>query len=141
MINSMKEGEICLFENIQTTNSFSLKKIAEYLFKKGCDFIILGEPEHKIENFLNSFQNLEMLKQIPGIAYKDNQKIIITDDEKFNRDLDNLPFPLWEKFNLEGYWNVGFGHPPVKKNSKFVPILSSRGCPFRCKFCVNCVLK
>ena len=38
---------------------------------------------------------------------------------------------------MEGYWKIGFAHAPIKKNKKFLPILSSRGCPYRCKFCVS----
>ena len=129
--------KICLFENIQTTNSFSLRKISDYLFSKGCDYIILGEPEHKIEIFLNFYNDSSKLKQIPGIAYKIDKKIFINDNEAFNKNLDNIPFPAWHKFNMEGYWNAGYSHAPVKKNTKFLPIISSRGCPYRCKFCVS----
>ena len=30
---------------------------------------------------------------------------------------------------MKGYWNAGYSHAPVKKNTKFLPIISSRGCP------------
>ena len=26
---------------------------------------------------------------------------------------------------MEGYWKIGFAHAPVKKNKKFLPMLSS----------------
>ena len=38
---------------------------------------------------------------------------------------------------MTGYWSAGYSHAPVKKNKKFLPIISSRGCPYRCKFCVS----
>ena len=129
--------KICLFENIQTTNSFSLRKISDYLFSRGCDYILLGEPEHKIENFLESYNDIQKLKKVPGIAYKIEKNVFINDNEEFNKNLDEIPFPAWHKFNMEGYWEAGYSHAPVKKNSKFLPIISSRGCPYRCKFCVS----
>lgn len=135
--NDRPEIKICLFENIQTTNSFSLKKIVDYLFKSGCDLTIFGEPEKRVDNIIKSLIEKKDLNQIQGIAYQENNKIIINENEKFNDELDNLPFPLWEKFNMEGYWKIGFAHAPIKKNKKFLPILSSRGCPYRCKFCVS----
>ena len=137
-IRSTKNNiKICLFENIQTTNSFSLKKISDYLFGKGCDYILLGEPEHKIENLLNSLDDPNKLKNIQGFAYKFEENIIINNNEKFNKDLDNIDFPAWHKFDMRGYWNAGYSHAPVKKKTKFLPIISSRGCPYRCKFCVS----
>ncbi len=128
--------KICLFENIQTTNSFSLKKIIEYLFKKGCDFVIFGEPENKIDEVIISLIE-KREPNVDGVAYFYKNKLVVKNNENFNKELDNLPFPLWEKFNLEGYWKIGFAHAPVKNNTKFLPLLTSRGCPFRCKFCVS----
>ena len=76
------------------------------------------------------------LGTIPGIAFKNKEGgIEQTQDAKFNRNLDELPLPLWEKFPLNGYWDIGFAHAPVRKE-KFLPILTSRGCPYRCTFCV-----
>ena len=131
------EIKVCLFENIQTTNSFSLKKIVDYLFNSGCDLTIFGEPERRVDDIIKCLSENKNLDKIPGIAYLDDEKVKINENEKFNDDLDNLPFPLWEKFNMEGYWKIGFAHAPIKKNKKFLPILSSRGCPYRCKFCVS----
>ena len=129
--------KICLFENIQTTNSFSLKKIVDYLFESGCDMTIFGEPERRVNEIIKSLIENKNLDKIPGIAYLENNKIKINENEQFDNDLDSLPFPLWEKFNMSGYWKIGFAHAPIKKNKKFLPILSSRGCPYRCKFCVS----
>ena len=38
---------------------------------------------------------------------------------------------------MEGYWSAGYSHAPIKKNKRFLPIITSRGCPYRCKFCVS----
>ena len=64
-------------------------------------------------------------------------KLIVNENEVYNKDLDNITFPLWQKFNMRGYWEVGYSHAPIKKNKKFLPIITSRGCPYRCKFCVS----
>ena len=139
IINKIKQTfpkkKICLFENIQTTNSFSLKKIINYLFEKGCDFKIFGEPENKINQFLDNYNQPDNLENIRGIAFKKN-KLIVNENEVYNKDLDNITFPLWQKFNMRGYWEVGYSHAPIK-NKKFLPIITSRGCPYRCKFCVS----
>ena len=92
--NKIPNTKICLFENIQTTNSFSLRKIADYLFSKGCDYILLGEPEHKIDIFLSSYLDEIKIKQVPGLAYKFQNQIYINDNETFNKNLDQMLFQL-----------------------------------------------
>ncbi|MBW2982351.1 radical SAM protein [Candidatus Woesearchaeota archaeon] len=43
--------------------------------------------------------------------------------------------PDWSKFPLRNYWNLGYAHAPYKR--KYMPILTSRGCPGKCNFCIN----
>jgi radical SAM superfamily enzyme YgiQ (UPF0313 family) len=50
-------------------------------------------------------------------------------------DLDSLPFPAWALFPLENYWNLRFAHGP-QTTERYLPLLTSRGCPYPCKFCV-----
>ncbi|MBF0626490.1 MAG: B12-binding domain-containing radical SAM protein, partial [Magnetococcales bacterium] len=50
-------------------------------------------------------------------------------------DLDGLPFPAWDLFPLENYWSLGFGHGPLT-GRRYLPLLTSRGCPYPCAFCV-----
>jgi uncharacterized radical SAM superfamily protein len=52
------------------------------------------------------------------------------------RDLDTIPFPVWDLIDMEVYttrasrWEIG-----TTPNSRVVCIVASRGCPFRCTFC------
>ena len=136
-IKTSLKSKIILFENIQTTNSFSLKKINKYLFDMGADALIFGEPEHTSLDAIDFFEN-KTQKKIFDFAYIDSHNnIIINDQKNFYKELDKLNFPDWESFDLNGYWELGFAHPPIKKNIKFLPILTSRGCPYRCYFCVS----
>jgi hypothetical protein len=133
--------KLVYFENIQTVNSFSLAKIIKDILKLPGEIAILGEPEDRIEKLLDClFQDdYQALRDIKGIIFIDpsSNNFIHTPEVDFNKNLDALAMPLWEKFQLEGYWNIGFSHAPVKKNSRFLPLLTSRGCPYRCTFCVS----
>jgi radical SAM superfamily enzyme YgiQ (UPF0313 family) len=51
------------------------------------------------------------------------------------QDVDKLPFPDWDLINLENYWNLGYAHAPLTEK-KYLQILTSRGCPLICEFCV-----
>jgi anaerobic magnesium-protoporphyrin IX monomethyl ester cyclase len=132
-----KDVKICIFENIQTTNSFSLLHIIDYLFEKGCDAAIMSEPERRIEKIVEGLLGRGLLDTITDFAYKEKGEIKINPKGEFDNDLDTLPFPLWQKWQFDGYWSAGYAHAPVKRNTKFLPIISSRGCPYRCTFCVS----
>ena len=84
--------------------------VPEY-FKNSCNFIITGEPE-------GFFMITELLSSLKGI-YKSNQI----------SDLDSLPFPKWDIFPFKNY-----SYFPNLKNKPFLPILSSRGCPYSCGY-------
>ncbi|MCC7213139.1 MAG: radical SAM protein, partial [Candidatus Brocadia sp.] len=53
-------------------------------------------------------------------------------------DLDKLPFPAWNIFPLEDYWNsdVRIGGGDVVRERHAV-MISTRGCPHACYFCTS----
>lgn len=61
--------------------------------------------------------------EIKGLIYRSKTGIIENEDRPFIKDLDGLPFPKYEKFELEKY------------SRRLVSILSSRGCPYQCIYC------
>jgi len=61
---------------------------------------------------------------IKGLMYRSNGTVVQNEQREFRMDLDELPFPRYEKFELEKYV------PEVE-------IYSSRGCPHECIFCPN----
>ena len=63
------------------------------------------------------------LAEIKGLIYREEEKIIFTGERPFRRDIQSLPWPKYEKFELKKYW-----YPAMMA-------LSSRGCPESCTFC------
>jgi pyruvate-formate lyase-activating enzyme len=126
---------ISLFENIQAVTSYSLRHVAAEFIGKGVDCIIMGEPEDRVSQVTSALELGESLTSISGIAYRDDGNIIVKPASKLPDNLDSLSMPAWEKFPLQGYWSAGFAHAPVGR-ARFLPILTSRGCPYRCTFCI-----
>ncbi|OGW54874.1 MAG: hypothetical protein A2Z60_01940, partial [Nitrospirae bacterium RIFCSPLOWO2_02_42_7] len=63
------------------------------------------------------------LGEIAGIIYrKEDGDIIQTGQQDLIDDLDEIPFPKYEKFDIGNY-------------PKIIPIVTSRGCPYQCIFC------
>jgi anaerobic magnesium-protoporphyrin IX monomethyl ester cyclase len=96
------------------------------------DVVVRGEGEYA---FLELAQR-KPLKDISGISYKFNGRIIHNNDRTPIEPLDKLPFPDYEIINIEKYFNPStridyFNDIPSKK----VSVITSRGCPFSCSFC------
>jgi len=73
---------------------------------------------------------------IAGITIQgDNGTVISTPDRPpiAAADLDRMPFPAWHLFQLDRYTNL---QPTVDQvEGRSMPILTSRGCPYRCTYC------
>ena len=132
--NKLKK-KVVLFENTQCVDALALKPIYKDILSIGADFIIFGEPENRIKKITEQLLSDKRI-EIKGVAYKIDEEIYYNSDIPYIKDLDSIKFPLWDRWNLDGYWKMNFSHPPSKKNDRFVTLITSRGCPFRCTFCV-----
>jgi anaerobic magnesium-protoporphyrin IX monomethyl ester cyclase len=120
-------------ENSQAVTAYSLLEVAEEIFETRADFIISGEMEDTLSLIVervNSGVSLNLWK-IDGLSTKNDVH------QKLARisNLDDLGFPDWSLFPIENYWKLGYAHGPFETKS-YLPLLTSRGCPFPCKFCV-----
>jgi len=124
-------SKVIIIENTQAVTAYSIRKIKNDFFKEKVDILICGDPEKtafKVFKTLNSNGNIS---SIPNTITKD-----FDNSKKDNfENLDDIPFPDWEGFNLENYWNMKHSHGPLSAE-KYLPLLTSRGCPYPCKFCV-----
>jgi anaerobic magnesium-protoporphyrin IX monomethyl ester cyclase len=130
------EIRIVLFENVQAVTSYSLRHVADEFIAKGVDAVMLGEPETRAAAVVEALAAGASLDHVTGVVYSAAGTPRSTGPATLEHTLDELPFPAWDIFPLEGYWTAGFAHAPVRKGEKFVPILTSRGCPYRCTFCI-----
>jgi anaerobic magnesium-protoporphyrin IX monomethyl ester cyclase len=73
----------------------------------------------------------DWLQDIPGLAYKRESKIICNPACPPVADLDSLPFLAHHLLGLESY----APHPNL--GIKSTGIITYRGCPMRCAFCLN----
>src|SRR3989344_8725065 len=92
------------------------------------DFAIRGEPELISLNLANALYNKKDLKEVKGISFKKNEKIMHNPDEKLIENLDDLPFPARDLLNNEKYIEPLTQEP-------YTLVITGRGCPFNCIFC------
>jgi len=93
------------------------------------DFVVLGEGEKIFLDLLKNINNLEILKTIPGLVFKNGQEIINTGRPEYFTDLDSLPSPPRELLPYKKYSSL------LAKEKIITTMFTSRGCPFACNFC------
>ncbi len=111
----------------------------ECLKENYIDIIIRSEGEKTIVELAEAIKERKYLGEIPGISYKDGGKIINNEDRPLmeNEELDNYT-PAWHliDFGRKGYLNEQYAQNMFGVK-KIIQYYSSRGCPYRCKFCFN----
>ena len=96
------------------------------------DICVQGDGEFVISDVKKAIMGKIPLKNIPGVFYKENNKIYKGLPLELINDLDSVSFParyLANKYNYGNQFN------PKIKNGEFTSIITSRGCPYSCKFC------
>ncbi|RJR21786.1 MAG: B12-binding domain-containing radical SAM protein, partial [Nitrospiraceae bacterium] len=104
-----------------------------FLEKTGADVVVIGEGEITAVRLLKALESRKPFDKIKGIAYRKGDKVVINERQPLVSDIDTLPFPAYDLFPMEYYRLMRMPHVT---NSDFVmPLLSGRGCTFRCTFC------
>jgi len=82
------------------------------------DIGIIGEGE---EILYNVIENINDLENVGGIVFRKNGTIVQSLSGPEIKDLDSLPIPDWSAF----------------PKSSMYHIITARGCPFHCSFCMT----
>src|SRR3989338_6784311 len=100
-------------------------------FLPEADYGFKGEAEIGLPQLLTALEKKEFNKfsEIPGLIWRNGGKVCVNSQTYIN-NLDELGFPDWELIKLDRYYRYGTS---ITKDS--APVISTRGCPFRCNFC------
>ncbi|MBN1161504.1 MAG: cobalamin-dependent protein [Dehalococcoidales bacterium] len=108
----------------------------ELLTKKQADVIVHQEGEYTMLELADAVKKKTGLETIKGISYLKNGTIQNNELRPFIENLDTLPFPAWDLFEMEKYQTDP--RTSVKGRKQVLSemqILASRGCPYACTFC------
>ena len=88
---------------------------------------VLGEGEKTISELAELFKATKALpaadlKRIPGLAFRDDENLVITEPRQLISPLDTIPFP---------------DRAAYRKPWQSIGVFSSRGCPYKCEFCCS----
>jgi radical SAM superfamily enzyme YgiQ (UPF0313 family) len=89
--------------------------------------LVKTDPAYKLS--LNEDSTVNM-RGIKGIAWRDGDNIMLNFPRPFVADLDDMPIPMHELLPLQSY-----RMPYIK--GPFTFIVTSRGCPAGCTYCIK----
>jgi len=142
--NEIKDADLVGISSITSTSTRSYKLISEIkkinpdvlivmggahptfmpeeVIENGSDYAVRGEGEKTIIELISAIEGKIALEDVDGLSFKKDGKFIHNKDRELIENLDDMPFPDWSL--LENH-----------KEINYIPIQTSRGCPYGCKFC------
>lgn len=100
---------------------------ARVLMQDAVDAVVVGEGEGAMLDIVESLDKSRIsLSDIPNVGIKNNGKLTINQPRPYIRDLDSIPLPDKRLFFDK---SPSFAHAYLA--------MTSRGCPFRCHYCMN----
>jgi len=100
----------------------------EVINEEYIDIICVGEGEEALVELLNNMESGSDIHSIRNLWFKSNSRIIKNGPRQLAEDLDLLPFPDRELFHYGRY---------IEASSGSIDIMSGRGCPYMCSYCIN----
>jgi radical SAM superfamily enzyme YgiQ (UPF0313 family) len=91
------------------------------------DLVVRGEGEETIQELAAALERKQTLAKVKGLTFRHNGSIVRTEDRPFIQDIDRLPLPDRTLFPISRYLAM---RVPAS-------VLTSRGCPTGCSFCVG----
>lgn len=110
------------------TKFIIIGKTPSYFYQRfldnGIDVVIRGIAEDIINDVIENIDNICLLKRVPNLILKDDNKIYFTEKKKLNNNFNSLPIPNRDLVDITKYMNTR-------------TMITSRGCNGICKFCTT----
>jgi len=111
------------------------------------DIVVINEGAYTALEIARRLVDESALNSINGIGYKDAGKVIHLTPPSSLEDINHLPFFDFSLIETEHYMNSRTASvykrefPHYKSELRIMPILTGLGCPYKCQFCINVILK
>jgi anaerobic magnesium-protoporphyrin IX monomethyl ester cyclase len=117
-------------EHITAMTEYSLRDCT------AIDVCVRGEGEHSFFEVIEAYRAKRGFENVAGAAF-------LTETGDYRepvgvpriKDIDNIPWPYWPDGYLEAFWSQGKSYGVL--SDRDMPMIVSRGCPYKCTFCSN----
>lgn len=97
--------------------------LPEEALARGADFVIRGEGEYAFVELVKRIRDgSDCFSDIPGLSYRRGDQFNHNPPSSRVEHLDDLPWP--DLTLIENFHKI-----------RILPVMTSRGCPYNCKFC------
>ena len=102
------------------------------------DVIVRFEGEFTFLDLVKALESGSNLRNVKGIAFKNEEGILRNEDGPPIADLDSIPFPAYHFVDFDMY--IRYSSPLRFKGKKIselknINMMTSRGCPYNCLYC------
>ena len=104
------------------------------LMTSKADALVLGEGEETVVELAEALETGRPLYQIDGLAFRDQDRVVVNKRRRRTRDVDSIPRPAWDHFKIKTYHDHRYTGG-MHSRALTVPILATRGCPYQCTYC------
>ena len=130
-LKSLSARHVVVFENSQAVTGYDLTETIPFYKEAGADYLLIGEPYSNWEKLKGFFDGTA---SAPPANLIDLHAASPVPAKRFTQNPIHTPVPAWDLFPFENYWKLPYSHGP--KKAPYFPMLTSRGCPYPCTFCV-----
>jgi radical SAM superfamily enzyme YgiQ (UPF0313 family) len=122
------------------------------LNETGVDIIVDGEADLIISELVNVIENKDDLRNVNNLIFLDGTEIIYTKKAPLIKDMDSIPLPIYDEWDMKYYVSKGsvqeivsnshlscsdvYKKIGVGEEIKRATMWTSRGCYGRCTFCM-----
>jgi anaerobic magnesium-protoporphyrin IX monomethyl ester cyclase len=99
------------------------------------DYLMTGWADFSIVDFLDLFSGTINVQTVPGLWYRAGHSVKKNREAAFPENLDDIPIP--ERSIIKDMYDSKMYNNITIPNRKIDVLLTSRNCPFSCKFCQN----
>lgn len=106
------------------------------LSRTPADIAVVGDGELTMREIVSVQEHNGSLESVLGIVYKNGDGIKVNPPRPVLKNLDDYPFPSYDLLPMDIYLrNVAHASSIGKKTE--ISIITSRGCPYNCRFCYH----
>jgi len=101
------------------------------------DISVMGDGEEVIIEIVNALNGKKKLSDVHGIFYREKGVIKKGLPAIEIENLDTIDFPSWHHIKKYNYGKEALTGVTALARGKITSIMTTRGCPFNCRFCVS----
>lgn len=103
----------------------------EVLLNEAVDFVMLGEYDQVVVELAKALTTGGVKTKIAGVCYSIDNSIHLRSRAPLIKNLDERPYPARDNLPMEKYID------PFCKHAPNAQMISSRGCPYACSYCLE----